>query len=131
MPCNGGRKAYIQSTGCISNLLDGSAYQRLLGRHGFVIVDTCHEADLILVNTCAFSQQKEEEALRAIERVLARKRPHAEVVVCGCLPAIDPEGLAKIHHGATFGPRDLSKLGEILDSKITMFDAAINQISYL
>ena len=101
--------AYIRSTGCISNLLDGTGYEQLLKGAGYRLVSDVRNAELIILNTCAFNQRKEEEAIQVIERAKADKLKDARVLVCGCLPAINAERLQRVHNGITFGPKDESE----------------------
>jgi len=48
-----------------------------------------HEADTVIVNTCAVTAEAERQARQAI-RKLARERPGARIVVTGCAAQIDP-----------------------------------------
>jgi ribosomal protein S12 methylthiotransferase len=77
---------HLISLGCAKNLVDS---ERLLGSAlaSFRPVADPAEADLIIVNTCAFLQSATEEALEAIMAAGAAKKPGAKLVVAGCLPA--------------------------------------------
>jgi tRNA A37 methylthiotransferase MiaB len=122
--------AYIRSTGCISNLLEGTAYERVLEESGYRLVNDIKRAELIILNTCAFSQFKEEEAVRLIERTKRERKNGARMVVCGCLPEINPERLAAIHDEVTFGPRDPTALLEILNGGLILTPPDSAPISY-
>lgn len=115
-----GPKACIKSTGCISNLLDGTAYERVLEERGYRLVNDIGKAELVILNTCAFNQFKEEEAIRLIKRTKNEKMHDARMVVCGCLPEINPERLREIHDEVTFGPRDPEELSRFLKSSPTV-----------
>ena len=75
------------------------------------------DADLIIFSTCAFSSVTEEFSIQDLELVKKNKKPSAELIVCGCLPEINPDRLASIFNGSTFGPRSYEKLNEILYPK--------------
>lgn len=107
--------AYIKSTGCISNLLDGTGYEQVLKEAGFRLVDDIQAAELILLNTCAFSRFKEDEAIRFIEHAKAKKANDARIMVCGCLPDINTERLRTIHNDITFGPKDPAEFSKFLN----------------
>jgi ribosomal protein S12 methylthiotransferase len=86
------------SLGCSKNLVDSerllaSALESLSAK----VTDKPEDADLILLNTCAFIRKAEEEAM---ERILslrsALKTPGAKLVVLGCLPARHPKELGDL-----------------------------------
>lgn len=106
--------AYIKSTGCISNLLDGTVYEKGLKEAGFRLVDDIKAAKLIILNTCAFNQLKEDEAIRLIEHAKAQKADDARIMVCGCLPDINIERLRAIHNDIAFGPKDPAEFSKFL-----------------
>ena len=125
--------ACIKSNGCISNLLDGTRLEHLAGEAGYRLVKDLKSADLIILNTCAFNQLKEEEAVGLIERAQKDKMRAARIVVCGCLPAINAERLARIHDGVIFGPRDLSGLFQLFRNRVAIppdFSAPISYYQY-
>lgn len=76
------------SLGCAKNLVDS---ERLLGstvdNFNFQTTADPGEADLIVVNTCAFLESAVEEALAALLEAGRRKKPGAVLAVVGCLPA--------------------------------------------
>lgn len=106
--------AFIKSLGCISNLIEGSSYEELLLHAGYNLVKNVNKADLILINTCAFNQLKENEAIKFIEYAKLKKNNNARIIICGCLPKINKERLRKIHTGLVFGPKNPSELTEFL-----------------
>ena len=110
-------KAYIKSTGCISNLLDGTGLEKELANGGFRLVDDIRKADFVIINTCAFNQVKEDEAAAVIEQAKSRMRAGARLVVCGCLPEINAVRLREIHADVSFGPRNNSELLTFLSSE--------------
>lgn len=106
--------ACIISTGCLSNLIDGSQLENILGNSGYQLTSDTGSADLIIINTCAFNQAKEDEALSLIEKTTTRLRNGGRIVVCGCLPKISRDRLESVHQGITFGPQDMEKLPDFL-----------------
>lgn len=106
--------ACIISTGCLSNLIDGSQLEDILRDSGYQLTSDASSVDLTIINTCAFNQAKEDEAVRLIEKSMARLRNGGRIVVCGCLPKINRDRLARVHKGITFGPQDMEKLPDFL-----------------
>jgi ribosomal protein S12 methylthiotransferase RimO len=85
---------YALSLGCSKNLVD---FERLLGPIyddlGFSPTSEIEEADLILINTCAFIQSAVKESLDKIFLTLSRRKPTAKLAVTGCLPSRDRAAL--------------------------------------
>ncbi len=75
------------SLGCDKNRVDG---ERLLGeieRHNCPITSNPAEAEVLIVNTCAFLNAAREESIGAILRADGyRKNKLEKIVVTGCLP---------------------------------------------
>ena len=75
------------SLGCDKNRVDG---ERLLGeivRHGCTVTDDLNEAEVLIVNTCAFLGSAREESLAAVfEGNRCREGKLEKIVVTGCLP---------------------------------------------
>ena len=75
------------SLGCDKNRVDG---ERLLGevrRHGCPITDDIQQAQVLIVNTCAFLNDARKEAIEAIlEGNSHRSGKLEKIVVAGCLP---------------------------------------------
>ncbi len=75
-------KLYMVSLGCAKNKVDS---EMILGalRDKSELVASPDEADLIIVNTCAFIEPARKEA---IDTILELSDYDAKLVVCGCLP---------------------------------------------
>ncbi len=75
------------SLGCDKNRVDG---ERLLGeivRHGGTLTSDLSEAQILIVNTCAFLNAAREESISAVlEGNAYRKGKLEKIVVTGCLP---------------------------------------------
>jgi ribosomal protein S12 methylthiotransferase len=81
------KKIYLAPLGCAKNQIDG---ELMLGRavaEGHVIVDDPTDADVLVVNTCAFIAEAREESVDTILE-LARTKAEREgrrLVVTGCM----------------------------------------------
>jgi ribosomal protein S12 methylthiotransferase len=72
------------SLGCPKALVDSEKIMTTLTREGYELVDTYEEADLVIINTCGFITDAEEESLGAIGEAI---HSHGKVIVTGCLGA--------------------------------------------
>jgi ribosomal protein S12 methylthiotransferase len=81
-------KLHIISLGCSKNLIDSEIMGGLLNQSGMQLTDKSDEADIVLVNTCAFIKAAKEDAIEEILS-LAEKKKHGprdfRLVVAGCL----------------------------------------------
>lgn len=83
-----GKRTSIVSLGCARNSVDSEVFLSAARRKGAILCDT-EEAEIILVNTCAFTQDAKKESIDCILDLLKFKgrngkaRPH--IIVLGCL----------------------------------------------
>ena len=75
------------SLGCPKNLVDGEVMLGLAREAGHEITPDAREAEVIIVNTCAFIDTAKEESIEAILEMAELKRDGAckRLVVTGCL----------------------------------------------
>ncbi|MFM7140453.1 MAG: 30S ribosomal protein S12 methylthiotransferase RimO, partial [Alphaproteobacteria bacterium] len=83
----GGKRVHFLSLGCPKNLVDGEVMQGLLVREGHRLVMNPAEADVLVVNTCAFIDEAKEESIEAILDLARHKQEGraSRLVVTGCL----------------------------------------------
>lgn len=82
------KKISAISLGCDKNKVD---LEKMLGRlkdYGFSVVSEVYDADIVIVNTCAFIQPAQEEAIENILEMIALKERGVieKIIVSGCLP---------------------------------------------
>jgi ribosomal protein S12 methylthiotransferase len=82
-------KVGMISLGCAKNLIDAEIMLGSVLQHGMEITSDANQADVLVVNTCAFIDSAKEESIEAIleahqERGL-RKRFDQKLVVSGCM----------------------------------------------
>jgi ribosomal protein S12 methylthiotransferase len=73
------------SLGCPKNLVDSERLLAATRALGFEPTLEPGEADLLVVNTCAFIQAATEEAVAAILELAALRKPGSRMAVVGCL----------------------------------------------
>jgi len=84
--------------GCRLNFAETSTLAYRLQQLGFEKGGPKQQADLIVVNTCAVTEQATAKSRQQINKLVA-DNPHAFVVVTGCYAQIEPEQLAQRVHG--------------------------------
>lgn len=84
------RKIHIITLGCPKNAVDSEVMAAKLKEDGFFITPKLKEADVVVINTCAFIQAAKEEAIDEIFRIIdwkeSQKTRFIHIVVTGCLP---------------------------------------------
>lgn len=88
----------LVSLGCSKNLVDSEHILGVLSEQGYEIVEESEEAEIIIVNSCAFIRPAEEEAIEALlDLADLKKSGKAKKIICaGCLPARRGEKLREI-----------------------------------
>ena len=76
------------SLGCDKNRVDTEKMLSRLVAGGHTLVGTEDEADIIIVNTCAFTDDAKNEAIDEILSAVEHKRKHKKkkIIITGCLP---------------------------------------------
>src|SRR5215471_19675479 len=82
-------KVGMISLGCAKNLVDAEVMLGSVLQHGMEITSRAEDADVLVVNTCAFIDSAKEESIAAIleahqQRGL-NKRPDQKLIVSGCM----------------------------------------------
>jgi len=76
---------YLQTLGCPKNQVDSDKLEGYLEAQGYDWVRDPADADLVVVNTCAFIEAARQESIDTILNMADRRRPGARLVVTGCL----------------------------------------------
>ena len=116
-----GTKVGMVSLGCAKNLVDAEIMLGSVLQHGMEITSCAEDADVLVINTCAFIDSAKEESIEAIleahqERAL-NKRPNQKLIVSGCMS----QRFARELRGempevdAFIGLDQVSQLGEIIE----------------
>lgn len=79
-------KIALISLGCNKNLVDSELILGLLAKRGYAITDDETEADIIIVNTCAFIHDAKQESINKIIEMGKLKDENCKsLIVTGCL----------------------------------------------
>src|SRR4029079_12853414 len=76
---------YVEALGCPKNAVDSDKVVATLLADGLVPADTPGDADLVVVNTCAFIDAARQESIDVALALADAKRPGARLVVTVCM----------------------------------------------
>src|SRR4029078_9409492 len=118
-------KVGMISLGCAKNLVDAEIMLGSVLQRGMEITSRAEDADVLVINTCAFIDSAKEESIEAIleahqQRGL-NKRPDQKLIVSGCMS----QRFAKELHyelpevDAFIGLDQVARLGEIVQEMVT------------
>jgi ribosomal protein S12 methylthiotransferase len=75
----------LTTLGCAKNQVDSEKLIAMISEAGYVWADVPEEADVVMVNTCAFIEEARAESVEVILDLEERKRAGARSVVIGCM----------------------------------------------
>lgn len=81
---------YANSGGCPQNQLDGTHTFDYLVSNGYEYSDSIETADVIVINSCAYTTFKEDQSYDVVQDACIRSKPDARIILSGCLPRIAP-----------------------------------------
>ncbi len=121
-------RIYMVSLGCAKNQVDSELVLGAL-KNQTEVVATPEEADLIMVNTCAFIEPARKEAIDTILSLLDYKK---KMVVLGCLPQRYKDEIKKLipEVDRFITIDEYSNIGNIINSVMNS-DYKFNEISFL
>ena len=113
------------SLGCAKNLVDAEIMLGSVLQSGMEITSRAEDADVLVINTCAFIDSAKEESIEAIleahqQRGL-NKRPDQKLIVSGCMS----QRFAKELHNelpevdAFIGLDQVSQLGQVVEKLLS------------
>ena len=79
------RTYHLVTLGCPKNDVDSEHLERLLTGGELLPVIQPGDADAIIVNTCGFIEQSQEQSMEAVEQLAAAKRGGQVLIVAGCM----------------------------------------------
>lgn len=82
-----GKKMFLESYGCAMNFSDSEIVASILAGKGYSTTTDFHEADLILLNTCAIRDNAEQRVRGRLKEynIAKRKNPKLMIGVLGCM----------------------------------------------
>lgn len=115
------KKVAMVSLGCSKNLVDAEEMLGLLKNKGFEIVENEEEADIIIINTCAFIDDAKRESIDCILEMAEYKKAdkNKTIAVTGCMAQRFKEEILKElpEVDLIIGTNDFADIAEILSQK--------------
>ena len=111
-------KISFVSLGCDKNLIDSEIMLGLIDECGYIITDDFTQADIIIVNSCGFIMDANQEAIDKILEVADNKKDGAckGIIVTGCMAQRYKneifESLPEVD--AVVGTGDFEKIGDVI-----------------
>lgn len=104
-------KVYIEAVhgACNRRLLDAQRIASYFEINGFKVVKKAQDADILFLITCGVSLERESSSIR---RIHSLKKMGGELVVGGCLPAINQHKVLSIHKGLSLPTSELGKIDD-------------------
>ncbi|MFP4164993.1 MAG: tRNA (N6-isopentenyl adenosine(37)-C2)-methylthiotransferase MiaB [Chitinispirillaceae bacterium] len=112
---------FFQTFGCQMNVADSDSIHSLLSQRGFVLTDSPHKADLIVVNTCSVRENAEKRArARIAEFAGIKQRRKGKLWVIGCMAERLGDTLRVQIPGVdqVIGARQMERIEEVVDSLV-------------
>jgi MiaB-like tRNA modifying enzyme len=79
---------FVESYGCTMNYGEGEQLSGKMRSLGYVPSDSAEDADIVILNTCTVIETTERKMIRRIEGL---KKKDKEIVVTGCMAAVQAE----------------------------------------
>ena len=76
---------YVETLGCPKNAVDSEKVTASLLADGLVPASSAEDAELVVVNTCAFVEAARQESIDVTLALAEARKPGAKLVVTGCL----------------------------------------------
>lgn len=76
---------WLTTLGCAKNQVDSEKVLAMLGEAGYAHAGSPDDADVVMVNTCAFIEEARRESVETILDLKAGARDDARTVVIGCM----------------------------------------------
>jgi threonylcarbamoyladenosine tRNA methylthiotransferase MtaB len=86
-------RVHLQALGCRLNEAELETWARDFRSQGIALAQDADEADIIVINTCAVTQESVRKSRNLVRRA-QRRNPQARLVMSGCYAALSPEQAA-------------------------------------
>lgn len=108
-------KIALINHGCAKNLVDSELMLGMLSQEGFSITLNDDEADIVIINTCSFIHDAEQESVQSIIEMVNKGK---KIIITGCLPQKHKKELKKAvpEALAMLGTSDISAIVDAVKS---------------
>lgn len=107
------KKIALINHGCAKNLIDSELMLGVLSKDGYKITLDETKADIVIINTCSFIHDAEEESVQTILEMVNEGK---KVIITGCLPQKHKKELQRVIPEAVafLGTSDYGKISEVI-----------------
>ena len=113
-------QVHFQTLGCRLNEAELESWARQFRQQGDSVAADIEHADLVVVNTCAVTEEAVRKSRRLIRRA-QRSNPQAKLVVSGCYASLNPEESSSLPGvDLLVANRDKEKLPQLVAQKLTV-----------
>jgi MiaB/RimO family radical SAM methylthiotransferase len=105
---------YVNYHGCEKRKLDAQRILEFYKANGYKYSGNPNLADVIVYVTCAFCKSHEDLSVQKFNKIYSKKSPNAQVILSGCLPAINPSRVREKSDILMIGPRELEKFDALV-----------------
>jgi threonylcarbamoyladenosine tRNA methylthiotransferase MtaB len=111
-------RIHLKTLGCRLNEAELETWSREFQAQGHRMTDTPDDADLLVVNTCAVTEEAVRKSRKLLNRT-GRQNPNARLVVSGCYASLDPTATAEAEGvDLVIDNRDKDRLVEIVNREL-------------
>lgn len=114
---------------CTELVVETNHLRKYLGENGLHEITNEQNADVILVSTCSFNQEFEDEAYANLSKAVSSKKDGTKIIVSGCFPAIAPERFNSFKNVVAIPPLNMEKIEDIIPSRVAMKDVLPNTVN--
>ncbi len=126
-------KVAVVSLGCNKNLVDSEMILGILVKRGYEVVPTEEEADIVIINTCAFIHDAKQESINKIIEIGKLKDKNLKgLVVTGCLAKRYEKEIRELlpEVDCVAGINDYDTIIDYIDNKMQYKAKDIRNISF-
>lgn len=121
------KKVFIYDRSCESRKLETKKIYDYFKKNRYEILENPKNADIILMTACAVTNNQAEGSLAIVKKL---EKYNKELIVIGCLPAIDKNKLDKIFSGKTIYSKNLLEIDKYFPENKKLFKD-IEESNYL
>jgi threonylcarbamoyladenosine tRNA methylthiotransferase MtaB len=108
------RKISIVTVGCKVNQFESEAIGEAMRKVGWELVPFGQGVDLTIINTCVVTARAEADSRRWIRKA-RMTNPRGLLVVTGCYPQIDPQGVMNLNPNGVIGNQEKESIPNIVE----------------
>ena len=113
-------KYFISTFGCKVNTSQSEYMKVLLERHGHTYTDAPETADIIIVNSCAVTQQSSRKSVAALRKIKKSINRRAVMILAGCYPqAFSDEAYEITQADIVIGTKDIDSLPQLINEFVS------------